>query len=359
MRAKRRDALALRQAGAWQGALGQADRPCGRIDFSHRQRRVGRKFFHGANKAESDLRISQTANELFAIERGESLADNFIESFPITNAVRVSGKEWMADDFRRMKNGRAKAHPFGVILDGDHHGAPVARGVGAVGGDRSVVEAGLLGDLTSVLLEEEGNGHPIGNGFEKRDGNMTPAASALALEQSFEDPKVSVQAGTDVTDGNADFRRAGGITGDGEDAGFGLNQVVIGAHAGVLAGLAVAADGAGNQSGIRFAEFCETQARAVQSPRREVLHENVRPPKHGAEGGKVIRLFEIEYGGFLALIQPDKMRALAVDSRVIVPREVSFRWLFNFDHSCPGLCEPRSGIRRCNCLFDGNDEEAG
>jgi len=105
MRAKRRHALAVRQAGAWHGALWQADGPCGRIDFSHCQSRVGRKFFHGANQAESDLRISQTANELFAIQRRESLADDFIESFAITNAVRVSGKERMADDFRRLKNG--------------------------------------------------------------------------------------------------------------------------------------------------------------------------------------------------------------------------------------------------------------
>src|ERR1700674_2234110 len=265
----------------------------------------------------------------------------------------------MADDFRRMKNGGAKAHPFGVILDGDHHEAAVACGVGAVGSDRSVVEAGLLGDLTGVLLEEEGNGHPIGNGFEKRDGDVTPAASALTLEQSFEDAEVSVQAGANVTDGNADFRRAGGVAGDGEDAGFGLNQVVVGAHGGVLAGFAVAADGAGNESGMHFAEFFGIEASAIQSSRGEVLNENVRPPKHDAKSGKVGRLLEIEYSGFLALIQPDKMRALAVDDRIIVPREVSFRRFFDFDDSCPGLCEPRSGIRCCNCLFDTNYQQAG
>jgi len=217
----------------------------------------------------------------------------------------------------------------------------------------------LLSDLTGVLLEEEGNGHPIGNGFEKRYGDVTPAASALAFEQSFEDAEVSVQAGADVTDGNSDFRRAGSVASDGEDAGFGLNQVVVGAHAGVLAGIAVAADGAGNESGMHFAELRGTEARAIQSPRGKVLNENVRPPKYGAEGGKVSRLFEIEYRGFLALIQPDKMRALAVDSRVIVPREISRGRLFDFDDSRPGLCEPRSGIWRCNGLFDSNDEEAG
>jgi len=110
---------------------------------------------------------------------------------------------------------------------------------------------------------------------------------------------------------------------------------------------------------MHFAEFFGTQARAFQSPRREVLNENVRPLKHGAEDGKVSRLLEVEYGGFLALIQPDEMRALAVDNRVIVPCEVSFRRFFDFDDSCPGLGEPRSRIRACNCLFDTNDEEAG
>jgi hypothetical protein len=108
-----------------------------------------------------------------------------------------------------------------------------------------------------------------------------------------------------------------------------------------------------------FAELCGTEARANQSSRGEVLNENVGPPKHGAEGGKVSGLLEIEYSGFLALIQPDKMRALAVDSRVVVPREVSRGRLFDFDYSRPGLCEPRSGIWRCNGLFDSNDEEAG
>src|SRR5258708_10237216 len=105
MRVKRRDAFAMRRAGAWQGGVGQADRTCGRIDFSHRQGRVGRKFFHGANKAESDVRISHTADEFCAMEGRESLADDFIESFTITDTLRVSGKERMTDDFRRMKNG--------------------------------------------------------------------------------------------------------------------------------------------------------------------------------------------------------------------------------------------------------------
>jgi len=87
MSAKRGDALAVRQAGARQGALGQADRPCGRIDFNHRQGRVRRKFFHGANEAESDLRIPQTANEFFAMDGRKSPADEFIESLAITNTV--------------------------------------------------------------------------------------------------------------------------------------------------------------------------------------------------------------------------------------------------------------------------------
>ena len=110
---------------------------------------------------------------------------------------------------------------------------------------------------------------------------------------------------------------------------------------------------------MRFAEFCETEARAIQSARGEILNEDVRAPKHGAEDGKVGRLLEIEGNGFLALVQPDKVGALAMDSGVIVPREVSPGRLFDFDHSCPGFCEPRSGIRRSDSLFNRNDEEAG
>ena len=95
----------MRQASAWQGPLRQADWPRWCIDFSLRQGRVGGNFFHGANKAKSDLRISQTANEFSAMDGRESPADDFIESFTIVNTVWISGKERMMDDFRRMKNG--------------------------------------------------------------------------------------------------------------------------------------------------------------------------------------------------------------------------------------------------------------
>ena len=139
-----------------------------------------------------------------------------------------------------------------------------------------------------------------------------PSPVLLARDQRLEDGLVGVHPGGDVADRDADARRRVGRPGDRGEPGLGLDQHVVGLARGVGAVLAVAGDRADDQPRMRAAQLVEREAELGDRAGLEVLHEHVGPGEHRRQHGLVVIAGEIEHQRFLAAVEPDEIRALAV-----------------------------------------------
>ncbi len=89
----------------------------------------------------------------------------------------------------------------------------------------------------------------------------------------------------------------------------------------------------------------------------EVLHEHVGLREHGFEQRLVSGIAEIEHDRFLAAIEPDEMRALAVNEMIVLAREVALRPL-DLDDARAGIGEMTGAMRRRHRLLDRDDKKA-
>src|SRR5581483_849514 len=165
------------------------------------------------------------------------------------------------------------------------------------------------------------------------------------------------EPGGDVDDGHADPRRRLGNAGHRGNAGFRLDQEVVGLALRVRSALAVAGDGAADQPRVVLAQALEGEAELGERPGLEVLHEHVGPGEHGFEQFLVVVPGEVEHHRLLAAIEPDEVGALAVHDVVVVTREIALRPL-DLDDARAGIGEPAGALRRSHRLLDGDDEEA-
>ena len=106
-----------------------------------------------------------------------------------------------------------------------------------------------------------------------------------------------------------------------------------------------------------LAQPLEGKAQLGQRAGLEVLHEDVGLGENGFEQRLVVRLGEIEHHRLLAAIEPDEMRALAVHDVIVMAREIALRAL-DLDDASAGVRQPAGALRRGDCLFDRDDEEA-
>jgi hypothetical protein len=113
-----------------------------------------------------DFGLSEPSDELIPIEGGQRFPDYLVERWAVLYAIRICGIQRVSDNLRRFHYQSAEANPFRIILYGDHNRLAITSGIRPVWRDRRVIETGSLGDLASVLLEENWDRHPICNGFE-------------------------------------------------------------------------------------------------------------------------------------------------------------------------------------------------
>ncbi len=246
--------------------------------------------------------------------------------------------------------------PFAVVLDRDQDVGAVAGLEHAVGRDRRVRETDALERLAPLLVQER-NRHPLRHGVEHGDGNLGALAAAAARDECFEDRLVGFEPGGDVDHRDADPRRRFGPAGDRRQAGFRLNQQVVGLALGVGPALAIAGNRAADQPRIVLAQPRYGEAELGERAGLEVLHEHVGLGEHGLEQRLVVGLAEIEHHRLLAAIEPDEMCALAVHDIIVGAGEIALRPL-DLDDARTGVGHAAGALRRRHGLLDRDDEDA-
>ena len=162
---------------------------------------------------------------------------------------------------RLLQHGGAELAPLTLVLDRDQQRPTVGALEHAVGRDRGMGEAESPGRAPGVVVMEQGHGHGLGGGVEQRERDRGAIARALAPIERFEDGGVGVEAADDIGERDADaagrLRRAG----HGGEAALGLDEEVVGLAVGIGAGVAIAADRAGDKSRMAPAQLRRVEAR--------------------------------------------------------------------------------------------------
>ena len=185
-----------------------------------------------------------------------------------------------------------------------------------------------------------------------------PCARACAGKQRLQDRLVGVHAGGDVDDGDADAGGCLGTAGDASQPGLCLYQQVVGLAVAIGAFVAVAGDGAAHEARKSLAQGLDGKAELGERAGLEVLDQHVGLGEQRLEQALVVGLGEIGNDRFLAAVEPDVVRALALDDVVVVAGEVALGPL-ELDHARAGIGEPPGGHRRGDGLVEGDDERAG
>src|SRR3977135_1715742 len=157
----------------------------------------------------------------------------------------------------------------------------------------------------------------------------------MAFQERFENSHVGVYARADIADGHAYFCRSTGVAGNGKDAHLALHQIVVRTHVRVVVVFAIAADRTGDQSRIFLANLLKTKARSLNRAGSKIVDEHVRAVHQRAQKLHVGGLLEIQHRGFLALIEPDEMRALSVRRSVVTAGKETPRGGFLLFSSTP------------------------
>ena len=207
-------------------------------------------------------------------------------------------------------------------------------------------------------MRQERHRHPFRHRVEQRHRDRGALAGAVARDQRFQDRLIGIHAGADIGDRKADPRRRIRPAGDGGKPGLRLHQQVIGLARGIGAALAVTRDRAADQPRMLLAQFRDRKAELGDRAGLQVLHEHVGLREQRREQRAVLALAEIEHDRFLAAIEPDEIRALAMHMIVVMAREVALRPL-DLDHARAGIGEPAGRLRRRHRLFERDHEDAG
>src|SRR5690606_35397045 len=117
------------------------------------------------------------------------------------------------------------------------------------------------------------------------------------------------------------------------------------------------ADVAGDEPRVRAPERLGRETDAIRGPRRQVLHEHVRPRDKTPNERAVFRVLQVGDDRFLAPVEPHEVGAVAVHHVVVAAREVSSGAL-DLDHARTGVGHLARGERSGDSLLDADDERA-
>src|SRR5690606_7641545 len=150
--------------------------------------------------------------------------------------------------------------------------------------------------------------------------------------------------GRDVADRNPYTGRRLRLARDGLEPGLPLHQAVVGLHVRVGTFRTVSADVAGDEPRVRAPERLGRETDALRGPRRQVLHEHIRPRDETPNERAVFRVLQVGDVRFLAPVEPHEVGAVAVHHVVVAAREVSSGAL-DLDHARTGVGHLARGER--------------
>ena len=110
--------------------------------------------------------------------------------------------------------------------------------------------------------------------------------------------------------------------------------------------------------GLGGTQFVGAETQTLDGPGREVLQEDVRAVDQAADDLAALRGLEVDGERFLAAVEPDEVRAGAVDDVVVAAREVAAVDAFHLDDAGPEVGEVAGGQRGSDGLLDRDDGDA-
>ncbi len=286
----------------------------------------------------------------------ERRRDDAVHLRPVGDAGRVRRELGIDDHVRPLQHAAAQRCPLALVLDGDQDRQAFGTFEHAIGCNRGMDEAPPLRRL-AVLGEQQRHGHPFHHAVEHGDTDVGTLARDAATDQGFQDRLVGMQPGADIDERHADARGRFGPAGDRREPAFRLDQEVIGLAAAVGALFAVTGDRAADETRVLGPEGRNAEAELVERTGLQVLQEHVGLRQHGFDESAVLGLGEVGHYRLLAAIEPDPVRALALDDVIVFAREIAFRPL-DLDDAGAGVREPARRHGRCHGLVHRDDEQA-
>ena len=179
-----------------------------------------------------------------------------IERLAIGDPVVVRLEPGIGGERRLLQHGGAELAPLALVLDRDQQRPAVGALEHAVGRDRGMGEAESL-RAPARRSRDGAAGTAMVSAVASNSESAIAALSprALAPIERFEDGGVGVEAADDIGERDADAAGRLGRAGHGGQAALGLDEQVVGLAVGIGAGVAIAADRAGDESRMAPAQL--------------------------------------------------------------------------------------------------------
>ena len=328
----------------------------GRLNAGDAPLRMGDQVVEFVERAIGDAGRLQLLHRFRAGAAAQRRRDDGVELRAVGDAQIVRAEARVGRKAGLAQHPGAQARPFALILDRQDHRLVVGAGEGAVGRDRGVHQADPLRWLGPVARLQIGHVHPVGERMEQRHLNSAPLARAFARVEGLEYGGVGGRAGGDVGDRDADAHGVVRRSVDREQAALALDQQVIGLVIAIGAVLAIAGDGAVNQTRMARSQRLRAQVQALRRAGRQILQEDVRLCGHRLDQSEIFGLLEVKPHRLLAAVQPDEIGAFAFDQVIVRASEIALG-AFDLDHPGAGVGQPARRERRGDRLFQRHDEK--
>ena len=200
------------------------------------------------------------------------------------------------------------------------------------GGDGGMDGAHGAGDHAGGGILDDGVFQDSQLAVQHTDVDHIALAGDSALIQGGNGAESAEDAGNDIADGSADADGlAAGFAGDAHNAAHGLHDHIIGGTGRVGAGLAEAGDGDIDELGIDLLQFLVAQAHAVHGAGFQVLHDDIDVLDQLLEHLDAFGILGVADDAFFAMVDADKVTALAVDERTVAAAVIAGTGLFYLD----------------------------
>jgi hypothetical protein len=276
---------------------------------------------------------------------------------PVPHSLDVGGEPGIIGGLGNAQDLGDQRAPATVVLHADQDLAVAGR-ERVVGGNGAVAQPHPRRLAAGVHLGVERVPHPFDGGFEHGHLDGGALSGAPPAQQGGQDRLGAVHARRDVRRRDAGLDRGLGRARDRDEPGFGLDEHVVGLT--LLHRAAQPEPGQAGHDQLRSArpQLPGLQPQPLGRPGREVLHEDIRLRRQALHDRASLARLQVDGDRFLAPVEPDEMRARAVDHVVVATREIAPVDPLHLDHPGAEVRQVPGRQRSGHRLFDRHDGNA-
>ncbi|MCY1225154.1 hypothetical protein D9M72_373440 [compost metagenome] len=323
------------------------------VDVDHQALRMhllpGVHLVQGADLAGRDAGGVEFGEQLPGFVIGECLLHLFDDFLAVAHPVRVAG-EFGTRCVDSERGSERFPQFFAAHADLDPSLPAVEQSVGSDGG---VVVALRLRDLA-------GNSRPgalecvhADKSGQQRGADDLPLPGPLALQQRRQGPERAIHAREKIGDG--DTHPLGVVrsrTGQGHQAGFALQDLVVAAAPGFRPVVSEAGDGQDHQCRVQRVHFRGGEAQPVQDAGAEVLDDDVGAFQQFAQDCPPVVVLQIQSDGFLVPVAGQKIGRLRIvlradEGRAPAARVVPGAGVLHLDDAGAEVGKHHACVRAC------------